>query len=71
MFVGREMTAILRDARVKALFYEEDLEEKIGEIRASLEEPRSSSGWRTPGRSRRGKEPPRSATLPSPRPRSP
>jgi len=38
MLVGREMIAILQDARVKALFYEEDLEDKIGEIRAGLAE---------------------------------
>jgi long-chain acyl-CoA synthetase len=36
MLVGREMTAILQDADVKALLYEEDLGAKIDEIRPHL-----------------------------------
>lgn len=38
MLVAREMTAILQDAKVKALFHEEDLGDKVDEIRAALPE---------------------------------
>jgi long-chain acyl-CoA synthetase len=38
MLVGREMIAILQDAKVKALFYEEDLGDKVEEIRATFPE---------------------------------
>lgn len=38
MFVSREMIAILHDARVRALLYEEDLGEKVEAIRAALPE---------------------------------
>ncbi len=38
MFVSREMNNILQDAKVRALFYEEDLADKVENIRAALPE---------------------------------